>query len=80
MFIKIQVARGKHSHEVKPTIDCCFIQELEIGVALINDRWTLFGKWYFADITQRPISPWSHVTLESYVNLLIVKGDRPSLE
>lgn len=45
-----------------------------------SDPWTLFGKWYFADITQRPISPWSHVTLESYVNLLIAKGDRPSLE
>jgi WD40 repeat protein len=45
-----------------------------------SDQWTLFGKWYFADITQRPISPWSHVTLESYVNLLIAKGDRVSLE
>ncbi len=45
-----------------------------------SDQWTLFGKWYFADITQRPISPWSHVTLESYVNLLIAKGDRSSLE
>lgn len=45
-----------------------------------TDQWTVFGKWYFADITQRPISPWSHVSLESYFNLLIARGDRSSLE
>jgi WD40 repeat protein len=52
----------------------------QLNSSKANDRWTLFGKWYFADITQRSISPWSHVTLESYVNLLIAKGDRSSLE
>jgi hypothetical protein len=52
----------------------------QLNSSKANDQWTLFGKWYFADITQRPISPWSHVTLESYVNLLIAKGDRSSLE
>jgi len=45
-----------------------------------SDQWTLFGKWYFTDITQRPISPWSHLSLENYVNLLIARGDRSSLE
>jgi WD40 repeat protein len=45
-----------------------------------TDPWTVFGKWYFADITQRPISPWSHISLESYVDLLIARGDRSSLE
>jgi WD40 repeat protein len=45
-----------------------------------TDQWTVFGKWYFADITQRPLSPWSHVSVESYVNLLVARGDRPSLE
>lgn len=45
-----------------------------------DDPWTLFGKWYFADIGQRPVSPWSHVSLENYVNLLIARGDRESLE
>jgi len=52
----------------------------QLSTSKASDPWTLFGKWYFADITQRPISPWSHVTLESYVNLLIAKGDRLSLE
>jgi WD40 repeat protein len=53
---------------------------VELNSTKANDRWTLFGKWYFTDITQRPISPWSQVSLESYVNLLIAKGDRSSLE
>ncbi len=44
-----------------------------------NDRWTRFGKWYFADITQRPVSPWSELTLEKYVDLLIARGDAASL-
>ena len=44
-----------------------------------KDRWTLFGKWYFTEITQRPVSPWSQLTLEQYVNLLIARGDQASL-
>jgi hypothetical protein len=53
---------------------------VELNNSKADDRWTRFGKWYFTDITQRPISPWSRVSLESYVNLLIAKGDRSSLE
>jgi WD40 repeat protein len=45
-----------------------------------SDSWTLFGKWYFADSGQRTISPWSQVSLESYVGLLIERGDKTSLE
>ena len=45
-----------------------------------DDQWTIFGKWYFTAITQRHISPWSHLSLEAYVNLLIERGDRSSLE
>ncbi len=45
-----------------------------------NDPWTLFGKWYFADSGRRTLSPWSQISLESYVSLLIERGDRKSLE
>jgi WD40 repeat protein len=45
-----------------------------------NDPWTLFGKWYFADSGRRKLSPWSQISLESYVSLLIERGDRESLE
>ena len=44
-----------------------------------KDPWTVFGKWYFTDITQRGVSPWSQLTLEQYVNLLIARGDQGSL-
>ncbi len=45
-----------------------------------NDPWTLFGKWYFADSGRRTLSPWSQISLESYVRkaLLIERGDRKS--
>jgi WD40 repeat protein len=45
-----------------------------------SDQWTLFGKWYFADSGRRKLSPWSQISLESYVSLLIERGDRESLE
>jgi WD40 repeat protein len=45
-----------------------------------SDPWALFGKWYFADSGQRTVSPWSQISLESYVSLLIESGDRESLE
>jgi WD40 repeat protein len=45
-----------------------------------NDSWTRFGKWYFADSGQRTVSPWSQMSLESYVGLLTERGDRESLE
>ena len=44
-----------------------------------QDPWTLFGRWYFTAITQRPVSPWSQLTLEQYVNLLVARGDQASL-
>lgn len=44
------------------------------------DPWSLFGKWYFADSGRRTLSPWSQISLESYISLLIERGDRESLE
>jgi WD40 repeat protein len=45
-----------------------------------TDRWTRFGRWYFTESDQRAISPWSHFSLQEYVNGLIERGDRESLE
>ena len=45
-----------------------------------TDAWTTFGRWYFAEGAVRPISPWSKVTLEEYVNSLIELGDRASID
>ena len=67
-------------HSEQPDLAKIEAIRVKLNSSKDSDRWTLFGKWYFTDITQRPISPWSHVSLESYVNLLIAKGDRSSLE
>jgi WD40 repeat protein len=67
-------------HSVQPDLVRIEAIRVQLNNAKGSDRWTLFGKWYFADITQRPISPWSRLSLENYVNLLVAKGDRASLE
>lgn len=67
-------------HTMQPDLARVEAIRVQLNSSKEGDPWTRFGKWYFTDITQRPISPWSPVSLESYVNLLIAKGDRPSLE
>jgi len=67
-------------HSMQPDLVGIEAIRVRLSSSKRDDQWTLFGKWYFTDITQRPVSPWSHLSLENYVNLLIAKGDRPSLE
>jgi len=45
-----------------------------------TDSWAAFGRWYFSESTVRPISPWSTVTLQQYVESLIARGDKDSLQ
>ena len=42
--------------------------------------WERFGRWYFQESAERPISPWSTVPLQQYVEGLIELGDRESLD
>ncbi len=42
--------------------------------------WERFGRWYFLESADRPITPWSTVSLRQYVEGLIASGDRDSLE
>ncbi len=67
-------------HTKQPDLARIEAIRVKLNSTKTDDRWTLFGKWYFTDITQRPISPWSHLSLENYVNVLIASGDRSSLE
>jgi WD40 repeat protein len=67
-------------HSTQPDLARVEAIRVNLNTSKDTDRWTLFGKWYFTDITQRPVSPWSHLSLEEYVNILIAKNDRPSLE
>jgi WD40 repeat protein len=45
-----------------------------------TDPWSVFGRWYFTENTFRPISPWSTVTLQQYVESLVARGDKDSLQ
>jgi WD40 repeat protein len=67
-------------HSMHPDLVRIEAIRLQLNSSPASDRWTLFGKWYFTDITQRPVSPWSRLSLENYVKLLIATGDRSSLE
>lgn len=45
-----------------------------------DDPWSTFGQWYFAESDVRPISPWSKITLQQYVETLIAAGDKDALD
>jgi hypothetical protein len=45
-----------------------------------TDLWSVYGRWYFSDSAERPISPWSTVSLQQYVDSLIALGDKDSLD
>ncbi len=42
--------------------------------------WERFGRWYFLESAQRPISPWSTVSLREHVEGLVALGNKDSLE
>ncbi len=75
-------AATQNSYEQSRKPDLTKIHELRLQLLGSNadDSWTRFGKWYFADSGQRAVSPWSQISLETYVSLLIERGDRESLE
>jgi WD40 repeat protein len=52
----------------------------QILASKTDDSWTKFGRWYFADGAERPISPWSSVSLKQYVDTLIEEGEKDSLD
>ena len=45
-----------------------------------EDPWEKFGRWFFLEAAERPISPWSSVSLREYVSGLASAGDRDSLD
>ncbi len=42
--------------------------------------WERFGRWYFLESAERPITPWSTVSLKEYTERLIACGDKDSLD
>lgn len=62
--------------------DLAAMQELSTRLlaARSDDPWERFGRWYFTQTDVRPISPWSTVSLQEYVDGLIASGDKDSID
>ncbi len=56
-----------------------FLRE-QLLASKTNGPWDAFGRWYFAESNLRSISPWSTLSLQSYVESLIALGDKESLD
>ncbi len=52
---------------------------LELLASTATDPWMRFGKWYFTQSSERAVSPWSTVSLEQYVNQLLMLNTTESL-
>ena len=77
-----EFASTQSSYNLSRTPDLAAIRALQARLlaATGSDPWSRFGKWYFTDSARRSVSPWSYLSLEAYVKLLIANGDRASLE
>jgi WD40 repeat protein len=58
------------------------IEALRTELASLNgdDAFTLFGRWFLAETTNRTISPYSKVTVRSYIDERIKSGDDSALD
>lgn len=64
----------------KPKLDEIMKLRLRLLASTSNDPWQKFGRWYFSESDVRPISPWSTLSLQDYVNGLIGLGDKDSIQ
>jgi WD40 repeat protein len=77
-----QFASTQVSYDVSRTADLGNISQLRARLlaSTSGDPWEKFGRWYFMETADRPISPWSTVSLKEYVDVLTARGDRDSLD
>jgi len=64
----------------KPTLDQIPKLRARLLASTSTDPWQKFGRWYFSESDVRPISPWSTLSLQDYVNGLIALGDKDSIQ
>ena len=64
----------------KPELDRVTELRTQLLASTSNDPWEKFGRWYFLESDVRPISPWSTVSLQEYVDSLIKLGDKDSID
>lgn len=76
-FASMQV---KYDESLKPDLAKITALRQTLLDSKSDSAWDKFGQWYFAEGAVRPISPWSTVSLQEYVDSLIAIGDRPSID
>ena len=64
----------------RPDLEKIKLLRVQLLASTGTTRWDVFGRWYFADTERRPISPWSTLSLQEYIDALILRGDKESLE
>ena len=69
----------KYKQAQKPDLARIRLLRTKLLDSKSNEPWVVFGRWYFSESAVRPISPWSTISLEKYVESLIDLGDRDSL-
>ena len=72
--------QNRYNQVEQPNLDKIRALRAQLLASRNTDGWTRFGQWYFAESAVRPISPWSIVPLRQFVDALIRRGDRTSLE
>jgi len=78
--VRYQQASPAESSAVQP-LRTQLLQQAEASAATPRDArtWERFGRWYFQASDARPVSPWSTLSLQAYVEILIRHEDRASL-
>ncbi len=70
----------RYDTQRKPKLDAITKLRSRLLASTSNDPWEKFGRWYFSESAARPISPWSTLSLQDYVNGLIALGDKDSIQ
>ena len=70
----------KYNQQEQPDLARIRLLRTELSASKSIDRWSAFGRWYFSESDVRPISPWSRVSLQQYVESLIALSDKDSLD
>jgi len=67
--------------DVSPVQNRAAIEKLRQAIldSKDTDHWTQFAKWYFASPQERTVSPWSSISLQSYVENLLLINTQQSL-
>ena len=77
-----EFAASRSRFSQTPAPDRAIIEKLraQMLASTAMDSWTKFGKWYFAQSSDRAVSPWATISIEQYVSQLLSLKTTQSLD